>query len=160
MGEKSPFRRVHAPPKFKRVTEIVTISPTEPLEGVVVSTKVMGIMTHWDGKRTRPCLDTDGSGGCPGCDAQQPSRYQGFLELRTKYGQKNVFVALTPGAADELEESHGSVLLRGRTVRIWRERRSKRSPLRVMVLQEVPVKSNVPKETSLEETLRRIFGME
>lgn len=110
-----------APPKRRKVqAKIVRARPAEPVDVVIHSAQVLGVITHWVNGRTKPCLKDR----CP-CRTT-PDRYRpiwkGYV-LATNHHQagKLVIVEITQEAAQaEPRLSGGCEILRGARLQLRR----------------------------------------
>lgn len=71
------------------------------IKGVITTTEILGVWTHFLGRRTLPCTTVD----CPGCKAKLTKRYEAYVSLWTNSPSAHIIVALTPRAARELTDS-------------------------------------------------------
>lgn len=108
------------PPRPRRVAKIVRPRPGEPLDVIVYTPQVWGMMTHWVNGRTKPCLAKD----CPcqkeGSDLR--SLWKGYL-LAATYDKLSelVIVEISVEAAWQCKELQGQCqLLRGARLKLRR----------------------------------------
>jgi hypothetical protein len=71
------------------------------LKAAITSPSILGVWTHFMGGRTLACLAQE----CPGCNAQMPRRWEGYLGILTAGDRKHIILAVTPGAAIGIADS-------------------------------------------------------
>lgn len=150
--------RQDKPPAVLRVVPIVCVAATQRIEAYCCSKTLWGTWTHWDGRRTVPCM-TDRK-VCGDCQKGLPKRWRGFLLIHEFVRKATFFVELTPLGAQGLLEQLGTRPLRGRRILIRRQRDTKRAPLIVDLLGDDLRLDGLPAPQDPLPTLRRLWGIE
>jgi hypothetical protein len=121
----------------------------------IVSTKLWGVRTHWNGKRTVPCFKPTDS--CEGCKKCMPQRWKGYLHAFDGARRGYCFLELTPEAARQLlAQFPKGFNLRGQRIEVERTS-SDQGRLHVNVLAPTPNLSILPPEMSPKDTLLNLW---
>jgi hypothetical protein len=151
------FTVIEHPRNVVPVIELLKIGPNDRYTLAICSPKVYGVVTHWDGEKTRPCLACSGS--CALCEAQTPKRDKGYLLVANTAGQLRGFLELTPLAWFELEKVRPeSGTYRGLVVEVRRANAAKRGRLLVEPVGRYQGPAELPKDRRPDQTLSRIFN--
>jgi hypothetical protein len=156
---KPKLSRADDPPGVIRCVPIIKIEPHDDVRAVILSDRIEGYYTHWDGRRTRPCtLDKDEKGTCAlhAC----PRRWKGFLACVLMRTGKIAFVELTTLAGQVVKREYGNDSLRGLMVQFRRERNAKKAPIQVDFIGRYEEAKPLPPAPSVEPTLLRLWGLD
>lgn len=128
------------PPKIGNpIGKIVKIPPGPPSEWVVLTSRIVGVYTHFtaDGI-TVPCT-SDGRGGNDSCIVDHlttSTRWQGWLGVQRPLQPIVAFLAVTPAAVRELPLLlDDKIDLRGTALMVGRSGRHAKSAMRVQLSQ-------------------------
>lgn len=115
MPELDPFALVDwsvpVPEEAPAPVPILSPAPGTAVRGIVLSSALVGVWTHWFNGRTTPHLL--GRGGCSGCREHLSKRWKGYLAIYWQAGVCVGLAELTPSAAracPELIEATGADL--------------------------------------------------
>lgn len=164
--EKSAQERCANMPKFSRqdrppapgpANEIVRVGSTGEAYGYCLSHSLEGYWMHWDGNRTQACSKDDGE--CKLCMRGFSNRWKGYIHFHCLYRKKEIFVELTPGAAEMLlSQVDKEASLRGLKIRIKRSGNSVHGRLRVEVDKYASCPENLAEPKEAIDALTRLFG--
>ena len=153
-------------PKWTPVPPQPSALPHLPLErirggalfrGLITSHSVLGVLTHFMGGRTLACVD----GNCPGCEAQMPQRWEGYLAVITPQPTRHIIVALTPGAALGIADSApDAMMLRGNLLICERSGKRANARLRARIEPTEPYGKVLPPAPDLKAHLLHIWGLD
>jgi len=139
-----------------RTVAPIRIPPGREHSMIVLSPKVTGAWTHYDGRRSSICAGKL----CKKCEVLGPPRWYGYLcTLAPKTGNKHL-VEFTPRCLDAIQEwvgEHGQ--LRGATLVLWREGSRANSPLAARVHEGVTAPDKLPIPFDVREKLRVLWGL-
>lgn len=152
------IRWADRPPDQSRLPHLPLMAarPGRPIRGIITSTRLRGVYTHFLGSRTQPCMKLN----CPGCEKKLPSRWEGYVSLWTAAPSKHIIARLTEAAANEIAENAPDYQnLRGLTINL--ERASTRANSRLLAKVEVLENNQVrlPAEPDLIAHLVLIWRM-
>lgn len=147
------------PPESSRLQHLPLqrLGPKANLRAAITSPDVLGVWTHFMSGRTLACLQGD----CPGCEANLPQRWEGYLGVLIAETRRHIILALTPGAAigiaDTAPDPHN---LRGLV--LIAERMGKRANARLRARVEELDLSQVklPPIPDLKAHLMHIWGLD
>lgn len=123
---------------------------------VCLSERIYGIVTHWTGTRTEPCIDPPDE--CPGCKARKPRRWKGYIHCRNAKDGAEGLIELTAGAARQLQAQRPNTpTLRGTMLRIERSKKASNGRLDVQVLGTYHPIEDLPPAQSPIHTLELLF---
>ena len=149
--------RQDTPPKAGPSHEVVRCDPGCKVWVQVLSERIWGCWTHWDGNRSRECTGEDG--GCFGHSQNWPTRWKGYLYAFDPTRKQCVFVEITPAAAEEilrLSPTNGN--LRGMVLKMERRTNAKRSGILVELVAPMGDPDKLPKPEDPEPILRKLWG--
>ena len=140
----------------KRVAELIRVPAEGVVEGIITSSEIWELPTHWSMGRTRPC--TARAGECTLCESLSVRWYY-LIEIYLRLKQRRVWVQLTEDAklSLQLQLKEGRTL-HGRDVRIGRERKTLRAPVWIVLESGTTSPDRLPKPRSPQETLERVFS--
>jgi hypothetical protein len=155
--KRGRFNQRPRPKKTIKPLQVKTVGSHEKLHVVILSAALHEYWTHWDGRRTIPCIEP--LSRCRGHICQMPQRWYGYIHCLENGGKKSYIVSLTKDCADSLEEQLAGNELRGTIVVIERARRTVKAPLVVDVVGRFVGKEPLPKEVDPKPTLMRMWGI-
>jgi hypothetical protein len=159
MGKNVQFSTDDEPNFRPRVTPIRKIGATDQVTVVILSPRIQGFNTHWDGDHTEPCLVGDSL--CRLCLKKVPRKWTGFLHCFDETTREHCFIELTDFAWERLKKLAADYpSCRGLKVCFVRERKTIRSPVKATILGLEPAHRIQSPERRVEPTLRRIWGLE
>lgn len=124
------------------------------LDVIVVTEKYTGVMTHWIDDAT--ALHTTVV-ACPGCEANQAPRWQGFAIVQSTESGYHRLLQFTPPVARVLDAHRAkSDSLCGVTARLHRSGSNRNSPLHAEVIDYAEDKPHFSHK-QLEEAVARLF---
>jgi len=133
------------------------IKPGGAFRAIITTPTALGVWTHFMGGRTLPCMDSD----CPGCLAQMPRRWEGYLGCLTPSPSRHIIVALTPAAALGISDTAvDRFALRGNLIIFERAGKRLNSRLRARVEPIEFYQKMLPPEPDLKAHLMHIWGLE
>jgi len=140
----------------KRVAELIRVPADKPLCGVLVSAAPFHMPTHWTGSRTVICA---GQGACEHCPHRGIKDYY-LIALLDKLSGVVSWVELTEYAATSLlsQIREAQRPFHGTVVKIQRERKTMKAPIKVAVDLYANVHGRLPKPVEPTETLERVFN--
>jgi len=131
--EKKPEWRDEPPPRsLTRAYEVLYPRPGRPVQGIILGEQPVGVMLHWDGSRTLPCV----RGECNRPHTPRDPYWHGYLPLAVRDAVVPVVLGVSAEAWRQLaglRAVHGG--LRGLRVRLAREK-ANRGPVGVNLLSE------------------------
>jgi len=154
------FVRIDTPRNVTKVLPIVKVGANEVVVCIILSVRVWGYATHWNGSRTVRC-----TGQRPKCElCNNPAfstRDKGLVLIANTQGQMRGFLELTPLAWKQVEGMASSVIsgLRGKVIQVRRENSNKKGRLLVEYVTEYSGDIALPADRDPEPTLRRIHGL-
>lgn len=111
--------RDDSPPKREGELWVERLKGSRTKKFTLYSTKIWGVWTHWNGKKSMPCVKPECE--CAGCVNKQPKRWKAYLHAYDHARRCQVFLELTPTATRSLLEQIGrGVSLRGATITVTR----------------------------------------
>ena len=150
------LRTQHTPPRHGPELYIRRLKANQVIMLWVLSSKLWGTWTHWDGKKSMPCLADPRE--CHGCKAGWPERWKGFLHTWNTERRQEEFLELTPLAADHLlSQTSDLQTLRGLCFKFCRGKGDK-ARLRVEFVRKMEVNQTFPQEKTPLETLQSLWG--
>ena len=136
---------------------LIRIKPGQPTKGIITSTQICGVPTHYYGRRTLPCLADE----CPGCKAQLAKRWEGYISVWTFAPSHHVIWALTTAAACGLKDTAPNFTdLRGLCLTIARAGKHNNSQLRARCDPYEALQMRLPTAPDLRAHLLHIWGMD
>jgi hypothetical protein len=115
----STLNTCHTPPPNGPELLIVRLKAGKKLLCVILSQSLWGVWTHWNGARSEPCFQERAH--CNGCKRGLPKRWKGYLHVWDLERRRQVFVELTPVAAESINSQVGlGSVLRGYRVTLER----------------------------------------
>jgi len=150
------FRGVPPPPKGDR-TDVVRVKSTDPQTFTFLSDKILGVLIHWNGKRSCEC--TKDQGECAGCASAWPLKWKGYMHCIAWNDKRNlVFLELTARACEVIEQfvpERGT--LRGLIVRIGKTKGGAKGRYTVDVLERRTPEAEMPVDQDPLDTLRFLW---
>jgi len=155
----SEFNRQDCPPKSGPENEIVRVGKTGETYGFLLNESIEGYWTHWAYERTQAC--TKGSSSCVHCERGTAARWKGYVHVYCLIRKREIFVELTPGAAEMLlsQVSKGDSL-RGLKVRVKRSGASMHGRVRVEVERYSTAPENLPPAKEVLPALKKLWRSE
>lgn len=136
---------------------LVRVKPGAGTSGMITSTKLLGVPTHYMSRRTLPCVEKD----CPGCEAKLPTRPEWYLALWTTVPSRHIIAALTPAVAWQIKDYFRDCpTLRGCLVRLTRAGKAANSRLLVDCQLVETAQQKLPPEPDLVAHLLHIWGLD
>jgi hypothetical protein len=158
----SPIVEGQAPPKAGPELEIVQLRAGQVIEGVILSQKVWGVMTHWNdhaGKRGRSERCTRQLGSCAGCERQMPTRWKGYVHYFDFEAKREKFCELTPAAFEMIDtQCPKQRELRGLRIRVRRSEGGSTGRLRVELTLYSGDLERLPPERNPEPFLETLWN--
>jgi len=71
-------------------------TPNRGVDVLILSDTVLGLMMHWTGQETYPCMSLGGL--CDGCQRYQPLKWQGYVAGYDVHAGRSVIVPITAEA--------------------------------------------------------------
>lgn len=134
----------------------IRIPPGREHSMIVLSTKITGAWTHFNGRRSNICAGKS----CKMCETIGPPRWYGYVcTLAPKTGNKHL-VEFTPRCLDPIQEwtaEHGQ--LRGAVLVLWREGTRINSPLAARCHESTMAMDKLPQPFDVREKLRVLWGL-
>ena len=153
-----------APPKKPGPqTKILQLKAGERIDGVILSEKIWGVVTHWnDGRgkkgRSQRCTQLE-TGECIGCSNQLPARWKGYLYILDFLRKGEMFVELTQGAAEKVGQEVGEhQSLRGLRVKANRTPGGNTGRLLVEISLWPGDREKLPQEKNPEPILEELWS--
>lgn len=132
---------------------IVRTPQNKDLKVVLCSKKIVWVPTHYNGKSTTIC---DDSNSCELCKSQVRT-WKGFAVVREFTGIRNALLCVTPNVKCAFEkELESSGDLTGLVCRFYRLGRKSNSPLFVQILGRNPIEEGLDPLTTVRH-IERIF---
>lgn len=123
----------------------------------VLANEIKGIWAHWSGKKSEPHFFD--SAHCPGCQAQRPKRWKGYLHVYDYAGNKELILEVTPASAVQINRLCAcSSKLRGERIRLQRSK-GDNGRLTVSVLAVEPKIDALPKEKDPRPSILKLWGI-
>jgi len=155
---RSAFVRIDTPRNARHVIPILKIRRDDVKTFIVLSPRVWGHATHWDGKRSVRC--TLNSGRCICQSGEVATRDKGHVLVANGVGQTLGFLELTPLAWEALLLFSVNVDgLRGKAIKVFRQYQSMKGQLMIEDWGFYQGEGPLPKDRDPEPTLRRIYGL-
>jgi len=153
------LRRQDVPPRPGPEVEVIRVEKGPGVAVQIVSKKIWGVWTHWDGRRSRECT---GEGLlCVGHSNNWPQRWKGYLHVWCPHRKQFCFLECTPAMAGEIIRLCGSDgNLRGMLLRASRHGNSIRAKVNVELTSSHNGGATLPEEQSPETVLRKLWGWE
>lgn len=145
------------PPPVQKPWKIVTVKAGSLLRCVAVAERYLGLDTHWNGKRTVPCMRPN---SCEFCEAGHRAEWKGYMPARHLSGEQPAIVAITPVAATDITSKFARVNLPnllGCVIELKRGRRAN-STLEADVISAVEQEALIDMPR-FHNMLRVIFGL-
>jgi len=151
-----PLHRADVPPAPGPNDWIVRIPPNVGFNGQILSHEVVGYYTHWAGTTVECLQDAD---ICPGCKTRLPQRWKGYLQCWDALKRKEVFVELTPDAAQQiLLQRSAERSLRGLRIKAWRVGRNPKGRIMVEISMPMDTFADLPAPRDVEPILRTLWA--
>jgi len=136
---------------------MIRVKPGPPLTGVITSSKLVGVPTHYMSRRTLPCIDAD----CPGCAGKLPRRDEWYVSMWTASPSKHTIVALTPAVAWQIKNDfHAPATYRALGITLHRAGRAANTRLLVECRELETAQLRLPAEPDLIAHLLHIWGLD
>jgi hypothetical protein len=154
----STLNTCHMPPPNGPELLIIRLRAGKKLTCVILSHALWGVWTHWNGSRSEPCFSEKSH--CNGCKRGLPKRWKGYLHVWDFERRRQVFVELTPTAAESINNQVGlGSVLRGYRVSLERMK-GDQSRLIVHVHPMHPDVESLPSAKDPDATLRKLWGVD
>lgn len=151
------FHLCPTPPSEPRTIVLVRLKAGDSLTCRILSKQIWGIWTHWDGKKSYPCVL--GAGACKGCRTQDPKRWKGFLHVLNVANRREMIIEVTAFAfsqfLDQLTKEREN--LRGLRVLFERAKGSDNGRLRMSLLASETGFLELPVESAPSWTLMKLW---
>jgi hypothetical protein len=157
MEKPQAWGRNDKPPPQGDVLHVHRLKAEGQLTAVVLSDKMIGFNTHWDGRKTVRCCKPKFA--CGGCAQKWPGRWVGLIHCCTTDLTDQFIVEVTPSAGNTVYsewEKKGSI--RGAVIFLHRQRAHKRAPLVVHFKGYMEGLDALPKERCCEPTAVRLYA--
>lgn len=168
----------NAPPDGKQLTTLPIVRPkpgTRPIEGVILSTTITGVLLHWLGRSVPHiaadpnCKDCDAlatppvhcpAHACDGCERGRPYRWEGYLHLWHPEEGRSCIVAVTPGVQPAFETyADRYTTIRGARAKFTRNGFKPQSPINVILKESGIPAGTLPREVDLRPILENVWGV-
>ncbi len=147
------------PPPNQVTIHLVRIRKGEQRDFVILSKSLWGVWVHWSGARSEPCHAEKSE--CPGCKRGHPRRWKGYLHAVTMPVMTEVFVELTPLAAESLNvQMPPETALRGYRLTLKRSQGASNGRLTVIVNNPHPALPKLPEPKDPYTTLAKLWGLD
>jgi len=131
-----------------------------PITGIILSHFSDGLLTHWKGKKSSPCLDSE----CPGCKEGIESRWVGYLHCQSVRGLESPqwLLQITEGGFLSLEAQLGEGhSWRGTPFRAYREHNKLERQMLIKVqLPQIAEDDGIHAALDLGEQIDRIWKLD
>jgi len=155
-SKKSRYDRQDSPPPMGDVIHVTRVGVSARPSAVIVSEKIWGTYTHFDGRTVR-CLNKRGK--CELCDRQVPRRWVGFIQWFDPTTGSLCALELTQKAGLQVQRLYEQfATLRGLRIEAARERATIKSPLVITFLGKYDGDVALPREKPIEPTLDRLWS--
>jgi len=145
------------PPSSLPHLPLTRVKPGAGFTGLITTSRLLGVPTHYVGRRTLPCVKE----GCPGCEGKLATRDEWYAGLYTAIPSKHLLVALTPAVAWQIKDFFkGSPTLRGCYVILTRAGKAANSRLLVQCKDFESGQAKLPPEPDLAAHLLHIWGLD
>lgn len=133
--DAGPVRQEAAPgPRHRAYYPVLRPRPTELVIGTILSTRPLGVLTHYHEGRTKGCL---GKGRCPYCELPDcPPKWEGYLWLLLPNGAVAIACISAEAYRNCPELSDGQSDLRGRGLTLRRIGQANNSQVRASLGQQ------------------------
>jgi len=149
----------HTQPVVNPVTPLIRVDAHDFFDGTIWSPKVWWIVAHWDGWKSKPHFNDPKQ--CPGCIEELPRREKGVLKVQLASETRPGFLEITPLCGSHLTQQHPETKsLRGLLFHVQRERRTKRSPLKLTITGDKSVMRLIGPDENPVRTYARIWKCE
>lgn len=145
----------NVPPVRPAIRGVVRPIGRAPLRVILVGNRFLAIRCHWEPEEgTYPCVPY----GCVRCEAQRPSKIEGFIPAITVVGRREVTVGLTMHTMCDLLELEGKHrALRGLDITFQRFSNAKNG--RVTASRAIRTDpSALPAEWPVTRDIRHVMG--
>jgi hypothetical protein len=152
------INRCDTPPRPGPDLRIYRVKQPGTFLFICLSRSLWGCWTHWSGNESIPC--TGENSECYGHARGMPKRWKGFLHCFAADGKTEVFLELTPSAAEQINfQVEKGFDLRGSRLQVTRGQGGKHSRLKVVVLPCPSDRKDLPLEKDPMLTLGRLWEM-
>ena len=145
------------PPPFRPTLTLVRLKAGEQMTFRILSERVFGLYTHWNGKKSSPCLKDPAE--CQGCKRGYSTRWKGFLHVLNVQTQRQLIFECTAFATslflDQVEDRRH---LRGLRVLCERSRGADNGRLKMTLLPGTTSFIDLPVEVCPLATLEKLWG--
>jgi len=152
------LRTEDRPPSNNKGLPLLRIKDPNVHLFTILSNRVFGVWTHWNGHQSIPCWKTDEP--CRGCQKGLPARWKGYLYVMDHRAGGEGFLELTPRCVESLENLVADIRqLRGERVQVRRTSRGNHGRLELEVLAKI---GNLPATLAARsplETLGKLWGL-
>lgn len=153
-----PVRRDDVVPRIGPEVPIIRIMGSSPRTYEILSPRIEGFWSHWDGNKTVACVGETPQ-DCVNCLKRFPLRWKGFLNVWDFSRSCDAFLELTPFAAASIgNQLAKDQSLRGLRISIRRTSDSKRAHLRVELLPAIGADTGRPMHREAEPYVRELWG--
>jgi len=139
-----------------RYVPVITCKPHAPLTAVIVGCKVVGVLVHFNGKRSTPCNGNHTT--CVGCTLGSSTRWKGYLGVWIKNWSRYAIAEITVNAVRTCPVLvKDGYPLQGRTLRLERLGEKKNSPVKAELSPRVEAHEAFCKDFPLAEHLHQLW---
>lgn len=136
-----------APRHRPKYCEVVRVKTPVTVTFTVLSESVVAVETHWYGNRSHHCIGADRE--CPGCTANWPYKWKGYIHAIQWGNPEPVFLELTEKAVFQLLRfMAGRPSLRGSIVKVGKSKGGSHGRYVIEVLERVLPVDELPASES------------
>lgn len=152
------LNRQDQPPRGGPEMWILRLKAKQSRTLAILSVSLWGTWTHWNGQCSEPCFVEKKA--CSGCKRGLPKRWKGYLHCWDYHEKREVFLELTPMAADAVlvQCGEGAPLRRNRIQMARGDGDNTR--LKVTILSAVPLDVLLPEPKDPKKTLEKLWGID
>ena len=144
------------PPKARGYVPLVTPRPGRPIKGICLQPDLTGLMVHWLKTHSAPCLADKSA--CPGCQAQTPKRWKGYMPILALPSQRISILEITEEGARNCSALWLTFKpLFGRIITATRNGLTANCR-QTMTIEDQPTRVDLPASPDLREVLGKIWN--